>query len=358
MAAHGSISPPPSEAPWKHSRRLWHVDLTTEAKDSRRLPPASRKQAGEATLQRHIASAKWVLFTDGAAHQRIGSGSAVLICPNVNILPSDGGGDHAAPPLPSTINSLVASQDRLIISRSNAANSQAFDAEVVAVTMAANWLINEGGSEPAVIACDNAALLSSIQRPFNHSVSIIKLCERLTTCQRPTTLVWVPSGSPGNIEADAAARAARGEQHGPAAALSFSAAKAIIHSTITDPHPLNQGVRTNYSSILQNPIRHSSRELINTSSEAASNRAEEVLLRQIRTGHCHKFAAFRAVMDPSVDPTCPRCHDGLDTNLHWLLDCRAIADERRIAFGGMAPDIAALVDRPAAVSSLARLTLQ
>ena len=355
---------PPSEAPWIDTMKLWEVEISPEAKNSRRLSPTSRTQAGEAIMSRHLTGAKWIIFTDGAAHRQIGSGSAIIVYPNTtpsvnstHPLPQDNVDEIPNDPTnQSPISSLVASQERVIISRSNAANTQAYDAEVLAVSMAANWLSSEGGSDPAVIACDNAGLLAAIQRPSIHSTDLIELNECLTACRRLITLVWIPSGSPGNKEADEAARAARGILSGQVATLSYPAAKAVINSEITDPRPSNLGVLTHYAPILNNP--HSSkRNIIYTKIEAASSRAEEVLLRQIRSGHCHKFAAFRAVMDPSVDPTCLRCNDGLETNLHWLLDCRAIAEQRRIAFGDVEPDVAALVDRPVAGSSLARLTL-
>ena len=50
------------------------------------------------------------------------------------------------------------------------------------------------------------------------------------------------------------------------------------------------------------------------------------MLAQLCSGHQH-------VIDPSVDPTCPKCGEGQHTLEHRLIDCPALAATRLHLFG-------------------------
>jgi len=57
------------------------------------------------------------------------------------------------------------------------------------------------------------------------------------------------------------------------------------------------------------------------------------MLAQLCSGHSNLLRAYRHVIDPSVDPTCPKCGEGQHTLEHWLIDCPALAATRLHLFG-------------------------
>ena len=330
--------PPPSDPPWNQGDIHWRVHLSESAINPRRLDLQARIAAAEEDIKPYLESAKWVAYTDGAYAPRKGSGSAAIIV----TLPTD------------SIGSAIHRNLHTTISRTNPANVPAYEAEIEAIGLAVEWLNHQTSQDAAIIACDCTAVLRGLQRPGLPNQRLSTLRQALSATRRQITLLWTPSGSAGNTEADRVAKAARSVDPLPRnrpVPISFATAKSTINRIIQDPPPSNQGVLLTYHS---HP--RSAGNNLNTCPEAAINRQEEVLLRQIRTGHCHKFAAYRAQIDPTVDPACPRCHAGLDTAEHWLLECRAICMERRTAFGDLPPDRTALTLRTEGVASLSRLT--
>jgi len=52
-----------------------------------------------------------------------------------------------------------------------------------------------------------------------------------------------------------------------------------------------------------------------------SSRKDAIILAQLRSGHSNLLRAYRHVIDPLVDPTCPKCVEGQHTLEHWLTEC-------------------------------------
>ena len=79
------------------------------------------------------------------------------------------------------------------------------------------------------------------------------------------------------------------------------------------------------------------------------SRRDSVLLAQLRSGHCHRLAAYRSIVDANVAATCPHCSGEPETIENWLRDCPASANQRKCAFGGTVPPMSALYEDPLAV---------
>jgi hypothetical protein len=78
----------------------------------------------------------------------------------------------------------------------------------------------------------------------------------------------------------------------------------------------------------------------------------------LRVGHHRGLAAYRAVVDPGYDPTCPRCGQEPQTRRHWLTDCPAMVNARLKFLGEPAPDLPVFRANPRGVVALARATLE
>ena len=71
-------------------------------------------------------------------------------------------------------------------------------------------------------------------------------------------------------------------------------------------------------------------------------------MAQLRAGHCSSLRGYISVVDPTGDPTCPRCGDGPEDVSHWLRDCAATERIRQEEFGGRPPLGVLAWDQPAA----------
>ena len=124
--------------------------------------------------------------------------------------------------------------------------------------------------------------------------------------------------------------------------MSFSTAKSLARRRIADPVPSHVRTRQVYGSARR---------------EAVLGRATEVLLAQLRSGHCRRLRAYRAIMDPSVDPICPRCGEEPEDLYHWFIRCPALSGERMRCFGGVDADLSFLSSEPSQAASFARRSL-
>ena len=59
-----------------------------------------------------------------------------------------------------------------------------------------------------------------------------------------------------------------------------------------------------------------------------SSRKDAIMLAQPRSRHSNLLRAYRHVIDPLVDPTCPKCVEGQHTLEHWFIECPALATTR------------------------------
>ena len=114
--------------------------------------------------------------------------------------------------------------------------------------------------------------------------------------------------------------------------VTFSAIKhSAINFTVHDPPP--QHAR----------ILHQSKSLHHASCwhlTSLFQGADQVLLAQLRSDHCHKLAAYHNVIDPTADPVCRRCSLASHTlEEHWLQECPATASQRFQILGEVDPHL-------------------
>ena len=129
--------------------------------------------------------------------------------------------------------------------------------------------------------------------------------------------------------------------------VSFQSIKSDIKRTIKDPplsHALTAAVYAHHS---QQRDR-----------DCHLTRADAVLLSQLRSGHCFLLGAYRAIMDPSVDPTCAKCGEAPETVDHWLIHCPAHNIQRLNYWGDPGPSLSSLGSDPEKVVLFAQATLR
>ena len=133
-----------------------------------------------------------------------------------------------------------------------------------------------------------------------------------------------------------------------------------IKRVLSDPPPSHPRVRAVYCPA--SPWGSEISERANPSSSISSGHAnlrscltrrEEVLLAQLRTGHCHALAAYRALYTPGLDATCPFCFQAPQTVEHWFRDCDALASTRMRTLGTAVPSLDVMALSPVAVMSYA-----
>jgi len=84
---------------------------------------------------------------------------------------------------------------------------------------------------------------------------------------------------------------------------------------------------------------------------------DAVLLAQIRSGHCILFKSYHHLMDPTVDPMCPRCGEEPHTVEHWLTECPGTAAARLDIFGSVNLPLSVLMEEPKKALLMSRRTL-
>jgi ribonuclease HI len=306
----------PTSASWYNSLRSWQVIISDAARDSRYLPEEDRATLCRESFILHSAESRYIVFTDGAVTQERHGGSAAVI-------------------------QISDTPDPVIITSTSRPPTTSYDTEVQAILLAVNWLNACSDVDGATICCDNTDVLNSVRRLTPPNSSIAELQARLSTTSRSITLLWVPSGSPGNDKADEAAKRAATESEAEPSGISFHSAKKLIEQQLKDPPIQHPRLQATYS---QRKSFH------------AATRADETLLAQLRSGHCIHLAAYKSVTNSDADPTCDRCHGAPETVEHWLCDCPGTADIRSNIFGTASPPLSTLGSDPQGVLSLARHT--
>ena len=148
------------------------------------------------------------------------------------------------------------------------------------------------------------------------------------------------------MAADVAEKESAAITNVPPQPVSLPSALNFINRNIHDPpikHPRTAAV---YEKI----------NLLRDHNEVESRR-DAVLLAQIRSGHCISFNSYRHLMDPSVDPTCPRCGEEPHTVEHWLTECAGTAAARLDIFGSVSIPLSVLTEEPRKALLMSRRTL-
>ncbi len=121
--------------------------------------------------------------------------------------------------------------------------------------------------------------------------------QRLEKREGPTTLIWVPGhkGIPGNEVTDELAKAAATTTDTPPRSVSFATAKGLIQRINPPNRPRTNMVYQHFSW---------KKDRI-----ATSNRADAVLLARLRSEHTPLLKAYKHLLDPAADSTCPLCKE-------------------------------------------------
>jgi ribonuclease HI len=301
----------------------WKVPVGTWTASSLR-EGLNRSAEGRDAALRTIRSsqADWVIYTDGSASEGTSNGGSGLIVTT---------GD---PEVPDTIYSETI-RGRLLTS--------SYEEEREAMLAAVAWL-QDNATDPtkALICTDSQSLVEAIT---NLSPDSRLIREHLDGTRGQTTIQWIPGHCdiPGNEMADKLANEAARSSDAPAKPTSKRTAISVIKRTIADAKP--QHART--AAVYENYSEKLDVKVISTRKDAA-------MLARIRSGHSMLFGAYRALMDPTQDPACPRCKEDYDTVEHWLLECPGTEAARMTIFGDRAVQLGILTGDPAGAIALSK----
>ena len=276
------------------------------------------------------------IYTDGCVliSSNYSSGSAAIICSSHSV---------EAPQVLSRLTS--SSTDQVT----------PLDAEVAAISLAMSWLQDQDCDPSCAILCDSKSVVEAVSKARLSSQEqspAINSVRRFLSDHPQVILQLVRghSGLPGNEAAHQAAFTAAKDlmtncnTTAGSTPVTYSAIKHYINSTIHDPPP--QHART--ASVYSHDTFHTDTSL---------SRRDQVLLAQLRSGHCHKLAAYHNVIDPTADPSCQRCSLASHTLEHWLQECPATASKRFQILGEVDPPLSILVTDQQEVILFARETL-
>ena len=209
--------------------------------------------------------------------------------------------------------------------------------------LAISWL-EENRPESAAIITDSQSLCDGI---MNLNPDLAPLLSRVKNYDKRLTIQWVPGhcGIAGNELADAAAKDAA-KQEGSYSAISYKSACARIKQLTRDPPPTHDLPKRVYAALSKGK------------EQELTCRRDQVLLAKIRSGKTPLFRENKALWDKSVDPTCPRCQDGIHNLEHWLTQCAGTLEERTRIFGEeYMGGLELLTKHPTKAVALARSTL-
>jgi len=138
-----------------------------------------------------------------------------------------------------------------------------------------------------------------------------------------------------NKAADAAAKEAASSTDMPPQPVSLSSALCCINRTILDPPIKHERTAAVYEKT----------NLLWDQNEVES-RKDAVLLAQVQSGHCSKFKAYQHLIDPTVDPICPRCGEKPHTVEHWLTEWPGTEATWQEIFGSVSVPLSILTEEP------------
>ena len=314
---------PKKAPPWNWDREpTWTVDT--------RLNGGSDKSCDQRTLLTDtvdtIAAAGEVeitIYTDGSAERGYKNGGSAAV---VTSGPATD---------PVKITSITRKGRRL---------TSSYETEVTAMLLAVGWIKNRENQGPFIICTDSQSTLIALQSPGLSDGSDLAETRRiLNSLNTRVSLQWVTShiGLIGNEWADVEADAVAASDEEPAATdggITFQTAKAFTKRETMDPAISHERTKAVFNG-KRDPV--------------SLSRKDSVLLAQLRSGHCHKLAAYRNIVDADSSATCPHCQGAPETLEHWLQECPATARRRIREFGGAAPLLSALIEQPEAVIAFA-----
>ena len=198
----------------------------------------------------------------------------------------------------------------------------------------------------SILFCTDSKSLCEAIISSNPRISSIH--DSIKSISSSISIQWIPghSANPGNDLADGAAKQATTIATNTILPVSFPSSIQVINDTIRDNPPTHDRVAQIYKH------QKASRD-----ARQIKNRKDELLLGRLRSGHHPSLQQYLHRLDPSKDPTCPKCHlDEQDLHL-WLCDCLAITTTRIQLFGNHKGSLEWLATRPGDVVAYARKTL-
>ena len=148
-----------------------------------------------------------------------------------------------------------------------------------------------------LVCTDSQSALSALREGDvkGHTI-LVRLYRRLYASPHDFVFQWVPGhcGLPGNERADEEAGKAAGDNSldtSNQTPISYQVAKALLRARVKDPLPVHLRTREVYEA--GEPRR------------ILLRRDEEVLLARLRSGHSTHLSAFRARLNPALDPRAP-----------------------------------------------------
>ena len=334
-------------APWGPGRGKWLACGELPGGLNKESSPLELRRAAEDAIDGY--GSQLTIYTDGSVAadlRRGGSAAVVTIGPRCEF--------------------------RVIATRRKAIEGLtcSYEAELLAVQLALDWLQESPGSEPALICTDSKALVSALDGArVSDRIGVEIIRSLLDRSERRVSIQWVPGhcGLAGNELADraagepSAAVGASGDDGGDGdcrSCVSMSSVKALVDRMVLDPPPSHDRVRAVYCA----PPDDWGGSLSSSSSPSSSlprlSRAEAVHLAQLRSGHCPKLAAYSAVITGASDGgVCPNCMLEPQTLEHWLQVCPALLRLRSRIFGGPSPPLSVLLQVPRAVLAYSRASI-
>jgi ribonuclease HI len=281
-----------------------------------------------------------VIYTDGSAEAGVLKGGSAAVVTK---------GDPGEP------------QIEWVYRRKGAWRTSSFETEAAALHLAMDWLEADSEAESVLVCTDSQALLRALlSPPAGDSVAVGKARERLWRQRQRVVLQWVPGhcGLEGNELADGGANIAAGRgatadppngvtiaQPSTEQGISWSATKTLLRAECLKGVPKHDRVRAVYG----NGDRKTA--------PFHGTRRQQVLLAQLRSGHCSKLAAYCRIVNPTADPTCPRCGEEPEDLEHWFQRCPALEKKRWDLFGCLSPPLSVLTSQPDRVVSYAAYSL-
>ena len=262
-----------------------------------------------------------VIYTDGSATAGTTNGGYAVIC---TIGPAES----------PTVTNSIGKRGRTITS--------SYDEEKAALLTALKW-IRENQMKNILICTDSQSLCKAIT---SQSADTMQIRDIIASLSENIHLQWIPGHMeiPGNEMADTLAKEATKFETKPEE-TSLKAAISVIKRHCTDALPTHNRIKISYKGY--NPKKEA---------KVIKKKKDAVLLAQLRSGHSRLFRAYAHLMDPTIDPMCPKCNGEAHTAEHWI-QCQATLAIQHQLTGRHDHDLSILSEEPAIAIELARKTL-
>jgi ribonuclease HI len=314
------------KTPWKENSRIDIHDVLEGV--------AGRNDSNEVIRRAALARIEEVspditVYTDGSASGGIRDGGSAAVI-------TRGPGEN---PLPMHI-----------IRSKGAEETSSYEEELQAMEDAVQWIAEECGEESLVMICtDSQSLCKAMLNPDE----LVELGDLLDRCKARLVIQWVPGHSdvPGNEIADKEAKAAT-QLEGDPRPISFQAVKQFIKNNLkqSEDETMKFEDHERSTKVYKNMSRKRDQSLV--------TRAEQVYVARLRSGKHRGFRSYQHLLDPTIDPACPRCESGDEDNLEHWIECAGTAAARMRNFGKMEVELGILTEDARSSMVLARSTLR